>query len=78
MIILTLGKKSFPAFVVDQEEYVKDFCTKLTSDFGYICSYQRDSSITGFNVNFRMENARLSLKTADKILNRMKSAFIAQ
>lgn len=78
MIVLTLGKNSFPVFVKNQEEYVKEFCNKLTSDFGYICSYQRDNSISGFNVNFRMENARLSLKTADKIFNRIKSAFIAQ
>jgi len=77
MVILTLGKNSIPGFVVDQEHYAQTVCERLRSEFGFSFIYGQDELIEGFDISFLFEGAGIPLKTADLIISKIKTAFIA-
>lgn len=77
MIVITLGRNALPTGVI-QDKYLEDFRAAFKAEYDYPIMYTDDQSFEGIKIGFRFTNRGIPLKIADKVLNRIKSAFNVQ
>lgn len=79
MIVITLGKNAVPGQLEDQAKYLQKFMTDFKAEFGYPVMYDTDNKLDGIKISFRFKGMNgIPLKIADKVLNRIRSAFNEQ
>lgn len=77
MIVITIGKNALLG-IKDEDKYLQDFRSAFKAEYGFPIMYVNDNSFEGIKISFRFKDRGVPLKQADKILNKIKSAFQVQ